>query len=479
MVQESLYGGRESRVEKTDDVGSSSGVTGNSDAPAAAQAEHPSSGYDHSLSYSLFDLLKFYLPLAATSVLMMVTHSVVSGAIARTMYPTIALAAYSVSYSVGQIFESPCYAMQRICLTFTTGKRSFRKVTQVTLTILGVLVLVQSLVTWTPLSRRVFIDLLGVSEEIYSMALDSLKVFVLWPISSALRSVFQTPIVIKKRTHYMTINMLIRVLFMFVAAAFLPAIWPTGPVGASILMLGLCTEAILALLVSKKLIPPLDDEDSNEPLVSHADIFRFALPLVFASVVQTLGRPIIAAALSRTVNPDISIAGYQVALSYSFIFTALTYNIYHLVVIFVKGQASFKQAKRFSTALGIIGLVCLLLSSLPILGNWVFGTLIGAPSDTLPETLKTLAFVSLMPLAACFAEFYGGMLIMKRHTFWVTVAKCANVAVTAAMAMVMVRLFPGLGGPIGTLAMAAGSGAEALVCYLMFKKFPECRIYAS
>jgi len=41
------------------------------------------------------------------------------------------------------------------------------------------------------------------------------------------------------------------------------------------------------------------------------------------------------------------------------------------------------------------------------------------------------------------------------------------------------RLFPGMGGAIGTLAMAAGSGAEALTCYIMFNRFPECRVYAS
>ncbi|HOV65745.1 MAG TPA: hypothetical protein PLR48_02210 [Bacillota bacterium] len=455
-------------MERTDDL--SNGLTTAEDSDVLLTAH---------LKYPLADLLRFYLPLAATSVLMMVTHSVVSGAIARTMYPTIALAAYSVSYSVGQVFESPCYAMQRICLTFTTGKKTFRKAAQVTLIILGALVFLQSLVTWTPLSRYVFMNLLGVSDEVYHVALVSLKVLILWPISSALRSIFQTPIVVKKQTHFMTINMLIRVLLMFVAAAVLPTIWPNGPVGASILMLGLSTEAVLAFVVSKRFIPPLEDEDPNEPIIGHAEILRFALPLVFASVVQTLGRPIIAAALSRTVNPDVSLAGYQVALSYSFIFTALTYNIYHLVIIFVKGKASFKQAKRFSSALGIVGLVCLLLSSLPFIGNWVFGTMIGAPLDTLPETLKTLAFVSFMPLMACFAEFYGGMLIMKRHTSWVTVAKCANVVITAALAMAGARLFPGMGGAIGTLAMAAGSGAEALTCYIMFNRFPECRVYAS
>ena len=86
--------------------------------------------------------------------------------------------------------------------------------------------LLQSLVTDPIVSLRIC-ESSGCS-EIYHMALDSLKVFILCTISSALRSVFQTPIVLKKKTHYMAINMVVRVFMMLAAAAVLPGIWPTG-----------------------------------------------------------------------------------------------------------------------------------------------------------------------------------------------------------------------------------------------------------
>jgi len=427
--------------------------------------------------HSLADMLRFYLPLAATSILMMVTHSVVSGAMARTLYPTIALAAYSASYSVGQIFESPCYALQRMCLTFTVGRRSFRKAAQVTFIILGVLVSLLSSVAWTPLSRTVFMNILGVSEQVYNMAVPSLRVFILWPISSAVRSVYQTPIVVQRRTTWLTANMIARVAVMFLVAAVLPGLWPVGPVGAAILMAGLCTEALLAFAVSKKGIPPLDDEGPNEPVLSVHQILRFALPLALASVIQTLGRPVITASLSRTVDPEITLAGYQVALSYSFIFTALTYNIYHVVVIFVKDKASFKQVRRFSIALGTIAMVCLLVSSIPQMGTWIFGSVIGAPAETISQALRTLVFVSLMPFMAALAEFYGGMLLMRQHTFWVTVAKFANVAISSLLVTTLARVSPHMGAAIGSLALSSGYAIEAFVCYRMFRRFPDCSRY--
>ncbi len=427
--------------------------------------------------HSLADMLRFYLPLAATSILMMVTHSVVSGAMARTLYPTIALAAYSASYSVGQIFESPCYALQRMCLTFTVGRRSFRKAAQVTFIILGVLVSLLSCVAWTSLSKTVFMNILGVSEEVYKMAVPSLKMFILWPISSAARSVYQTPIVIKRRTTWLTANMIARVIVMFLIAAVLPGLWPAGPVGAAILMAGLCTEALLAFAVSKKGIPPLDDEGPNDLVPSAPRILSFALPLALASIIQTLGRPVIIASLSRTVDPEITLAGYQVALSYCFIFTALTYNIYHIVVIFVKDKASFKQVRRFSIALGTIAMACLLLSSIPKMGTWIFGSVIGVPAETIPQALRTLVFVSLMPFMAALAEFYGGMLLIRQHTFWVTVAKFANVAISSILVTTLARVSPEMGAAIGSIALSSGFVIEALVCYRMFRKFPNCRRY--
>ena len=117
---------------------------------------------------------------------------------------------------------------------------------------------------------------------------------------------------------------------------------------------------------------PLDEDDPTQPLVGRLEIVTFALPLVLALHGPELGgRPIISAALSRTANPDIAMAGFQVALATRLFSTALIYNIYHLVILFVKGQASFRQAKRFATVLGITGLACLLRSSFPILGKWV------------------------------------------------------------------------------------------------------------
>ena len=59
-------------------------------------------------------MIKFYAPLAATSVLMMSSHSIVSTGLVRTAEANAALAAHAVAQSIAVLFAGPCYSMQRM-----------------------------------------------------------------------------------------------------------------------------------------------------------------------------------------------------------------------------------------------------------------------------------------------------------------------------------------------------------------------------
>lgn len=421
------------------------------------------------------DILKFYLPLAATSVLMMITHSVVSGAVSRTRYPVMALAAYSTAYSVGQIFESPCYGLQRMGLTFVKGKQSFANVRKVGLSILAIILVAYSSTAWTPLASVVFKDLLRVPEEVYPMAVASLQVFILWPTMSAVRSLFQPLIVLSKKTYWLTINMFFRVSVMFGVALFLPKVWPEGPVGAMILVSGITTEGILAWLVSRFALPALKDDPPDEPPASRPQILRFALPLAFAASAQTFGRPVLTAALLRTIDPAITLAGYQVATSFSFIFVALTYNIYHAVVVYVKDARSFRRVRNFCLTLGLTGFVLLALCSIPAVGSFILARIIGAPADISGEALRTLSVLAFTAPTAAAMEFFSGILMLKRRASTVTMAKLINMAATCAIAIILVKLYPSIGAVAGAVALALGPLVEASIAYRVIRTSPEFR----
>ena len=49
---------------------------------------------------SLGELLRFFIPLAITWMLMMFTHTIISGGLSRTLSPTVSTAAYAVALSL-------------------------------------------------------------------------------------------------------------------------------------------------------------------------------------------------------------------------------------------------------------------------------------------------------------------------------------------------------------------------------------------
>lgn len=422
-------------------------------------------------------LFRFYAPLAATAMLMMVTHNIVSGAVARTVDPVLALAAYSAAFSVGNVFESPCYRMQQMGLVFVRGKESFQAVSRASLIILAFLASFLLLLGYTPLSRVVFLDVLGTSPDVYRYAVMSLRVLVLWPISSTFRSVYQARIVLERQTLWMTVNMVIRVGVMLALAVLLPRWWAWGPVGAVILMAGLGTEALLAMMVARYRLPPLDPDPSDLPPVRASHALRFFVPLALAASVQTLGRPVLTAALARTAAPELALSGYHVMFSFAMILVVPIHSIYHVVLVFVRDRQSALRVRRFALVVGAAASALLALCALPAVGGLVFGTVIGVPGEVVGEALASLRFLVLMPLVVANGEFFADLLMLERRTVWVTAAKLANVLVMCTLAVAVAGLFPHAGSVAAALAMATGAVVEAGICYAVVRSVPGSRRY--
>lgn len=107
-------------------------------------------------------------------------------------------------------------------------------------------------------------------------------------------------------------------------------------------------------------------------------------------MIQMFGRPVLTAALLRTLDPTTTVAGWQVASSFSYILVALTYNIYHVVVVFVKDARSFRQIQSFCQGLRLIGFLLIgMVSGIPQLGTYIFEQVIGSPPDVSRKAVRT------------------------------------------------------------------------------------------
>ena len=413
------------------------------------------------------DLLLFFMPLGVTSMLMMGSHSIVSSALARTAEAAAALAAFSVAQSVAMMFESPCFALRRLFVSQIDDQDSFATLLKITFITIALVFSMQLTIGYTALGRYLFLNLVGISEDLLPNTLAAYRVFMLLPVASALRSTYQGLIIVSRRTHFMTINILVRLGTMIGLAALFAntQLISGGAVGAVILVSGMSVEAFMAFVTGRTLRRRLPVAPERGAKIGLASSWVFFFPLIGAQFVQSFDRLFISAGLARTVGAEVSIAAYQVAWSTAWIFASVAFNIHQVVLVFVRDQESLRTVKRFALSIGVgFSLLLFTLSVTPI-GTYVLTNWIGTPADITRPTLQMLALISVLPFILSKSEVYAGILMRTRHTIQMTYGKVANLTALGLTVLVIGSAYPEAGGLLAAFGMIAGYLAEWAVLY--------------
>jgi hypothetical protein len=300
---------------------------------------------------------------------------------------------------------------------------------------------------------------------------------ILWPAVSAIRSIFQSLVVVGHRTGWTTLAMGVRLGITLSAAVILPRLWPTGPVGAVILVGGLASEMLISAYGAFRGVPPLKDDPPTERLPTSSDVLRFFVPLAVAQAVTPFVRSVMIGSMARTVSAELTLSGYQVATAVSGVLGAVTINMYQAVLVFVRGSTSFHTIRKYSMALGATACAIMLICSTPAIGPAVFQRIVGAPPQIAAGAMRTLAVLAFVPLLGSNTEFYGGILMLKRKTMWVTASKMTNACVCALTIVTLTRLFPAGGSVLAAIASVAGLASEAVLAYTTVRRLPECAEY--
>lgn len=135
------------------------------------------------------DLGHFFLPLAATSLIMTGTLPLVNGFIARGAAPEVALAAYAVALSLGQTLANPINMLHQVALTYVneddpgSSARVLRFFVVVTLSFTALI----ALVAFTPIGAWILRTAIGLPSGIATVAQACLGFFIVIALTSAAR----------------------------------------------------------------------------------------------------------------------------------------------------------------------------------------------------------------------------------------------------------------------------------------------------
>jgi hypothetical protein len=400
--------------------------------------------------------------------LMMGSHSIVSSALARTTGAAAALAAFSVAQTIAMMFESPCFALRRLFVSLIDDQHSFATLLKITAVTIAVVFSVQVAIAFSPLGYVLFVRLVGISPELFPQTIGAYKVFMLLPVMSAIRSTFQGLIIVRRKTHYLTLNILIRLATMVGMAAFLTntEVISGGAVGAVVLVSGMAIEGLMAILTGARLRKDLPQRTHDGVPLTISAAWIFFYPLIAAQFVQSFDRLLISAGLARTVNAEVAIAAYQVAWSLSWILSSVSFNIHQVVLVFVRDEESLRKVQRFALIIGVGATLIMLTISLTPIGYWILTSIIGASAEIAGPTLGMLAVLGLVPFVLSRSEVYAGLLMRRKQTISITVAKILNLTALGLSVLVISKLYPQAGGLLAAVSMLVGYSVEWVTLYL-------------
>ncbi len=136
-------------------------------------------------------LFWFHLPLAGTSILILIVQPLVAAALARMDNPTQSLAAWPAVFQMLLVFRAPALSLPEVVIAKTDGPESWLPIRTFAQTMTVIMLVVMALFVFTPLSDLYFANLQALEDNLVQMikqAIPWLLLFpALWVINSWLR----------------------------------------------------------------------------------------------------------------------------------------------------------------------------------------------------------------------------------------------------------------------------------------------------
>jgi hypothetical protein len=127
------------------------------------------------------ELFWFHLPLATTSLLILLVQPMVSISLSRSPTPTLALAAWSIVFQIMLVMRSPALALPEVVIALTDGLRTFAPLRRFTLTLVTITSLFMIALTLTPLINFYLLGVQDTTDAVAAVVKAGIVLFIPLP----------------------------------------------------------------------------------------------------------------------------------------------------------------------------------------------------------------------------------------------------------------------------------------------------------
>jgi len=397
-------------------------------------------------------IFRFWVPLAATWLMMATEGPFLAAVIARLADPTIGLAAYGVALALAILVEAPVLMLMSAATALVEDADGYRRLRNFA-NVLNAFATGSLLFFVIPqVHDAVFLQLLALPQDVADQAYGAMWFFLPWPAAIGVRRFLQGIMIGAGRTRLVAYGTVIRLASMVTAAMVfgpvlgLPGAW----VGGAALSTGVVIEAIAARLMARESIRDVMAVEGGEgETLGYREIIAFYYPLLLTSILGLAVAPMVTFFMGRSVAPVESLAVFPVVYSLVFVFRALGLSFQDAsIALLGRKREGFAELSRFAWQMGLtITAILVAIAFTPLADVW-FRTISGLSEELTSYALLPIKIVVLLPLAGVWLSLERAVLMRNRRTRSITFATAAEVVAIAG-------LFIWLGWGIGLVGVTA------------------------
>jgi hypothetical protein len=412
-------------------------------------------------------ILRFWLPLAATWLMMAFEGPFLAAIIARLAEPTFNLAAYGVAFSLALVFEAPVIMLLSAATALARNRASYLRLRAFTNALNAAVTAAMMLAVLPPVFTLLAVDLIGLPTEVASRTHVALVILLPWPATIGFRRFYQGVLIrhnLTRRVAYGTVVRVAAMLGTALALAGRPGIEGAW-VGAAALTMGVSLEAAASRVMAAGAIRDLL-ATGGEPAgasSTYLRLTRFYYPLALTTILSLGIHPLVTFFVGNSRAALESLAVLPVIGGLVFVFRALGLS-YQEAAIALEGDdhEGYPALRRFGFRLGLgLAGAMSLIAWTPLAEIW-FRDVSGLSEELAHFALGPTRILAVMPGLSALLSFQSAVAVVRDATAAITRATMFEVTAVLVVLWFAVGRLDAVGAVAAAVALLIGRiGANA------------------
>lgn len=379
---------------------------------------------------SKIKIFYFWVPLAATWLMMAAEGPILAAIIARLDQPIYNLAAWGVAFSFALIIEAPIIMIMSASTALVEDRSSFIKLRNFTYFLNGMTTLLMLVILIPPVFYFITIRLIGLPETVAQLTHLATFILLPWPGAIGYRRFYQGILIRNNLTRRVAYGTILRLTSISVTALllYIYSDLPGVVVGAIALSTAVVVEAIASRMMVHQTIKAMPDSSENRKAIDYRQIVIFYYPLALTSTLALGVHPLVTFFIGHSYMALESLAVLPVINSLVFIFRSigLSYQEVGIALIGKNGEG-YKSVRDFAAVLSALVVIILGIIAFSPLAHFWFGTISGLSFELTNFAILPLQIMVIMPGFSVILSFQRAMLVAARMTKPLTAATMLEV----------------------------------------------------